>query len=283
MSRAFVERAKLQMPVKNVLFKIIWLSDCSLCFYRSRTPQYCRRTKMAAVIAVRIVSLLNELLRECQSPMRIVEKVATPFLIAFLLTTVAGNAIAQQPPQPPKEQQPRAPARPPAPPRNATPPQQQPVQDESPQRTTATYDDWIVQCQTQAGSPPQKVCEMAQVTQVEGRNIPFSRVAVVRPVKDQPVKLVVQVPVNVSFNANVRVQSSDSDAGLAAPFARCVPAGCFAEIEVGEDALRKLRAAAGAGKLSFADAGGRNISVPLSFKGFSQAFEALVKEKEVVP
>lgn len=124
---------------------------------------------------------------------------------------------------------------------------------------------------------------MAQVAQVEGRNIPFSRVAVVRPAKDQSVKLIVQVPVNVSFNANVRVQTSDSDAGLAAPFARCVPSGCFAEIEVGEDALRRLRAATGAGKLSFADAGGRNISVPLSFKGFSQAFEALTKEKEVVP
>jgi invasion protein IalB len=220
-------------------------------------------------------------IKELRSPMLIAEKIAAACLVALFLAIVAGNVAAQQPPQAP--QQPRPPAHQPAPPRNAAPPQQQPVQDESPQRTTATYDDWIVQCQMQPGSPPQKVCEMAQVAQVEGRNIPFSRVAIVRPTKDQPVKLVVQVPVNVSFNANVRVQTSDSDSGLAAPFARCVPAGCFAEIDVSDEALRKLRAANGAGKLSFADAGGRNISVPLSFKGFSQAFEALVKEKEVVP
>jgi invasion protein IalB len=215
--------------------------------------------------------------------MLIAEKITKGCLIALFVTTTVGGVSAQQPQPAQQQQQPRSPPRPPAPPRTSVQPPQQPAQDESPQRTTATYDDWILQCQMQPGSPPQKICEMAQVTQVEGRNIPFSRVALARPAKDQPVKLIVQVPVNVSFNANVRVQTSESDSGLAAPFARCVPSGCFAEIEVGEDALKKLRAATGAGKLSFADAAGRNVSVPLSFKGFSQAFEALVKEKEVVP
>jgi len=41
---------------------------------------------------------------------------------------------------------------------------------------------------------------------------------------------------------------------------------------------RTIRAAAGAGKLSFADAGGREVSVPLSFNGFNRAFDALLKE-----
>ena len=202
--------------------------------------------------------------------MRIVEKMATWCLTATLLTTVAGSVTAQQQPRPPAYQ--------PAPPRNAVQPPQQPAQDEAPQRTTATYEDWIVQCQMQTGSPPQKACEMTQVTQVEGRNIPFSRVAIAQPIKNQPFKLVVQLPVNVSLLVNVRIQISDSDPGLAAPFARCVPTGCFADIEVNDDALKKFRATSGAGKLSFADAGGHNVAVPLSFKGFSQAFDALAKE-----
>lgn len=39
-----------------------------------------------------------------------------------------------------------------------------------------------------------------------------------------------------------------------------------------------LRAASGAGKLSFADAGGHDVTVPLSSNGFNQAFDALAKE-----
>ncbi len=119
---------------------------------------------------------------------------------------------------------------------------------------------------------------MAQVTQVQGRNTPFSRVAVLRPVKGQPVKLIIQVPINASFAAPVRVSTAESDAGITSPFARCVPAGCFSEFELRDDVLKKFRAASGAGKISFPDAAGHDVTVPLSFKGFAQAYDALAKE-----
>ena len=203
--------------------------------------------------------------------MRIVEKKAARWLTAALLMTIAGGATAQQP-------LPRAPAARPAPSQHTVPVPQSPAQDEAPQRTTATYEDWVIQCETRAGPPPEKVCDMAQVTQVQGKNIPFSRVAIAHPAKGQPVKLVVQLPVNASFLTNVRIQTSDSDPGLAAPFARCVPAGCFSDFDIKDDAVTKLRAASGAGKLSFTDAGGHDVVVPLSFKGFGKAFDALAKE-----
>jgi invasion protein IalB len=196
--------------------------------------------------------------------MRIVEKSAARFFAGALLMTVAGGAAAQQP-------TPRRPA-----PLEQT--VQAPVQGGAPQRTTATYEDWVVQCQTQAGPPLEKVCDMAQATQMQGKNLPFSRVAIAHPAKGQPVKLFVQVPINVSFATNVRIQTGDSDPGLAAPFARCVPSGCFADFDIKDDALKRFRTASGAGKLSFADAGGHDVAVPLSFKGFSQAFDALSKE-----
>jgi invasion protein IalB len=121
---------------------------------------------------------------------------------------------------------------------------------------------------------------MSQVAQVttQGRSSPFSRVAVAHPVKGQPVKLVVQVPVNASFSSNVHIQSSDTDAGITAPFSRCVPSGCFAEFEIKEDVLKKLRTVSGAGKVSFSDATGHDVAVPVSFKGFGQAIDALAKE-----
>jgi invasion protein IalB len=155
-----------------------------------------------------------------------------------------------------------------------------PTQTSAPQRTTATYDDWIVQCETQTGPPARKVCEMTQLTQlqVQGKSQPFSRVIVPHPMKDQPSTMIVQVPVNVSFATNVRIQSGEGDQGIVAPFARCVPDGCFSDFEIKDEALKKFRSASTTGKLSFADASGRGLSVPLSFKGFSNAYDALMKE-----
>jgi invasion protein IalB len=156
--------------------------------------------------------------------------------------------------------------------------QAQPAPGEAPQRTTATYGDWVVQCETAAKPPAQKICDMAQTTQVQGRDAPFSRVAVARPVRGQPVKLVAQLPVNVSLASNVRIRTADADPGITAPFARCIPNGCFAEFDLREDVLKRFLAASGMGKLSFAEAAGREINVPLSFKGFNQAFEALSRD-----
>ena len=195
-----------------------------------------------------------------------------PFFVGIVLLTTAGGGAAQQPVA--------RPALRPALLENAqqSQAQQTPAQGSVPQSTTATYADWVVQCQTHAGTPPEKLCEMAQLTQLQGKNVPFSRIAVGHPAKDHPVKLIVQVPVNASFATAIRIQTSDTDPGMTAPFARCVPGGCFAEFDLREETLRKLRSASGVGKLSFADAGGHDIAVPLSFNGFAQAYEALLKE-----
>jgi invasion protein IalB len=163
-------------------------------------------------------------------------------------------------------------AQPPASPAPATP------ATEPPQRTTASFGDWVVQCETQAGPPPQKICDMAQTTQVQGKNLPFSRVALAHPEKSKPVKFVVQVPVNVTVAPNVRLQIDDADAGITARFARCLPLGCFAEFDLKDDEMKKLRLASGNGKLTFADSTNHEVAIPVSFNGFAQAFDALAKE-----
>jgi invasion protein IalB len=183
--------------------------------------------------------------------------------LGALLVLTAGSAAAQQ--------QPRKPASPQSSDQSKTTP------SDAPQRTTATYDDWVMQCET-VGSPPQKACQIGQTTLVQGKNAPFSLVAVPHPARGQPVKLVVQVPVNVSFATSLRIRVDDADPGIAAPFARCVPAGCFAEFDLTDDYLKKFRAASGVGKFSFADAGGHDVTIPLSLKGFAQAYDALLKE-----
>lgn len=150
------------------------------------------------------------------------------------------------------------------------------------QATTATYDDWVLQCQTEPATlpqPAQRACDMVQVTQVRGGTTPFSRVAILHTVKGQPIKLVVQLPVNVSLRTEVRVQASDADPGIVAPFDRCLPGGCFADFEIKDDIIKKFRAAgAKPGKVTFKAANGQDVAIPLSFKGFAQAFDALSKD-----
>ncbi len=148
------------------------------------------------------------------------------------------------------------------------------------ERTTATYDDWVLQCAVQAGPPAQKTCDIEQLTQMQsqGRSVPLSRIAITRPEKGQPTRLTVQVPVNVYLRTEVRVQASTSDPGLAAPFDRCLPAGCFADFVLKDDAIKKFRAATAAGKMTFQSANAQNVAIPLSFKGFGPAYDALLKQ-----
>jgi invasion protein IalB len=96
-----------------------------------------------------------------------------------------------------------------------------------------------LQCQTPAAPPQQKICEMEQVAQVQGKNIPFSRVSIAHPTKGESLHLFAQVPVNVSSATNVTIENADAGPGAAAPFTRYTPAGCFADFEVKDDVLKK--------------------------------------------
>jgi invasion protein IalB len=195
---------------------------------------------------------------------------------ASLLLVGIGVVVAQQPATraPTRPAQPVQPARP-----TVTPPAPASTSG-APQQTSATYEDWVVQCETRAGPPAEKLCEMQQMTQaqVQGASRPFTRVIIPRPQKGQPVKLLVQVPVNVSFRTDVRIVTGDPDAGLTAPFSQCVPSGCFAEIEIKDDTIKRLGAITAPGKLTFADAARHEIGVPISFKGFTAAYDALLKD-----
>jgi invasion protein IalB len=190
-------------------------------------------------------------------------------LVVASTVTIAGAANPQQP-------EPKAAATPKPVPQSTQ--VQTQAATEAPQRTTATYADWVVQCETRPGPPSEKACNMVQATQMQGKNQLFSRVAIDHPVKGQPVKLVIQVPVNVSISPNVRIQTGDADPGYAVPFARCLPVGCLAGFDLKDDMLKKFRAATGAGKLSYRDAAAHEVAIPLSFNGFNQAFDALAKE-----
>ncbi|RAI42820.1 invasion associated locus B family protein [Rhodoplanes roseus] len=152
-----------------------------------------------------------------------------------------------------------------------------PALAQAPSRTTATYDDWTVRCETPAGSQ-QKTCEVFQAQQPQGQTSPVSQVAIGRAAKTDPLKLVVQIPVNVWLATAPRLVWDDKQPPVALGFKRCVPGGCFADADLPDDLLRRMRGRTDPGRLEYKDALQRDVGIPLSFKGFGAALEALAKQ-----
>jgi invasion protein IalB len=119
---------------------------------------------------------------------------------------------------------------------------------------------------------------MVQYTQVKGQQGVLTQVAIGRPVKGQPVKIVVQVPIGVWLPSGVTLITGSKDPGLSATFKRCAAAGCFADTDVRDDTIRKLRALTDQGHINFKDGAQKDVSLPVSFKGFGAAYDALSKD-----
>lgn len=146
-----------------------------------------------------------------------------------------------------------------------------------PDNTTATYGDWLLRCQQGVGT---RVCEIVQTIEQQGQRGPIALVALGRPVKSEPYKLVVQVPPNLTLgnNAGVRVSVGEKEDALAV-FQRCTPGGCFGEAQLSDDAFRRWRALSDAGQLRYQDSAKREVTLPISFRGFTAAADALLREQ----
>ena len=152
-----------------------------------------------------------------------------------------------------------------------------------PQQTTATYEDWIVRCETQPGPPPQKFCEMVQFTQVKGgrrRDLAGRH----RPSGQGPAGQA-RDPVADRRVAADRHQAHDRREGSGpAHHLQALPAAaCFTDAEIKADMIRKFRTATEAGKIQFKDGNQKDASLPVSFKGFGTAFDALRKNSCGIP
>jgi invasion protein IalB len=145
-------------------------------------------------------------------------------------------------------------------------------------RTTATYDDWTLRCEQREGPPPVKSCEMVQSATTQGQAQPIANIAIGRASKTDPMKIAFQLPINVWLPSAVKLVYDDKEQPLVASFKRCIPAGCFADADLTADLVRKLRARTVNGKFEFKDSGQRDIAIPISFKGFGTAYDALAKD-----
>jgi len=156
------------------------------------------------------------------------------------------------------------------------------------ERTTAQFADWGMQCiprpPAPAGQPPVtgKICEILQIVQNQQQQ-PVSVLAVGRAQRTDPLKLVARLPASVLVNTPVRMVFEGNEAAVTLPFRHCLPQppSCFAEIELRDESLvRRLRTRSpeqGA-RLEWRDPAGNPQQVPVSFRGFAAALDALQRE-----
>ena len=149
-----------------------------------------------------------------------------------------------------------------------------------PVQTTATYGNWTLRCETtQQGDKPRRLCEVLQLLQPQNQQTPIAQVAFGKLDTGNDLHIVAVLPVNIVFPSSVRVALDEKDTkAVDLTWRRCLPGGCFAEAPATDDALARWRAATVPGRLVFKDAGSREISVSLPFRGLGQALDALAKQ-----
>jgi len=147
-----------------------------------------------------------------------------------------------------------------------------------PNTTIASYGDWVLRCQrVDTAGKTARVCEVAETIQVQGQAAPIAQLAIGRLSPGEPLRITIVVPPAVTFPSSVRVDAKNG-APLNLEWRRCLPGGCFADAVLKDDVLARWRSLSDAGQLTFKDAAGQDVTLPLSFRGLAQALDALAKE-----
>jgi invasion protein IalB len=132
---------------------------------------------------------------------------------------------------------------------------------------------------TCAGQAVARRCEVAQ--QVQNRERRYgATIALGRAQPGQPLKLVVRVPVNVTIASAVQLAMDASDV-TALAFRTCNAGGCYAEMELRDDALlgrMRARPPGQQGRIAWHDAANNGLALPVSFRGLAAALDALARE-----
>jgi invasion protein IalB len=185
-------------------------------------------------------------------------------LLGATLLTVAAAAAEKSVPTPPL---------PPTSPGQAA----QPAAAAGPQASTstATFDDWVVRCETRPPAP--KVCEAAQTIAARGPNQQQSVIAEVvfgRVGKSDPMKLIVQLPPGVWLPGGASFTIGEGT-NVALVYTRCTQA-CIAEAELKPEFIQTLRGwtKTDPARLEFDDGAQHKVALNVSLKGLPAALAA---------
>lgn len=194
-------------------------------------------------------------------------------LVALAVVLGAGQVYAQA-------GRPAAPATPaPAPAAPASTPPAAPAAPapvtNDPAQTTATYGDWVLRCVRPDNAP--RVCEVVQSMVVQGQQQPVAQVAVGYDKADLRFTMLVPPAISLSRAPFLGIPGA-TQPHYDLTWRRCLPNGCFADVQVGAEMQKLLRSRSDPMQIEFKDAGERDVKLPLSLRGLTAALDALAKE-----
>lgn len=160
------------------------------------------------------------------------------------------------------------------------------AQSAEPSSTSATYGNWTVSCVQTAD---QKVCQMVtklNLKAADGQLRPLLEIAIGQPPSGGDLRIVLQVPMDVSLREAVVVsidaEGADPEVSpkpqkdlISASYFACVPTGCIADAVLDGASLTSLQGAATMTTSFTALNGAKKISVPVPLDGFGDAWAAL--------
>lgn len=146
----------------------------------------------------------------------------------------------------------------------------------TPQATTATYQAWTLRCDNAVGTPPRRICEVAQTIMGQDGKSALAQIVIGRPDPTKPLKLIVQLPNGVWLPSNA-ILALDDKTTVTATYKRCVQL-CFADADLDDVTADALKARKDPAKLLFADGAQRIVELPVSLDGFNAALAESLRE-----
>jgi invasion protein IalB len=147
---------------------------------------------------------------------------------------------------------------------------------DGPDYTTATFGDWSVACIQPANGP--KTCELAHTIVAEGQQNPVGQINISRANKIEPYKVIIQIPPNVWLAAGVRLVFDEKAPAIPATLRWCINTRCRADADLTDTSIKAMRRRTEPGSVQYKEATERDVSTPVSFRGFAQALDWMEKQ-----
>jgi len=136
----------------------------------------------------------------------------------------------------------------------------------------ARYGEWDMRCETPPGAAREQ-CYLSQTISSEERPNITLVVIVLKTADGKSRLLRVIAPLGVQLSKGLGLKIDDGEIGHA-PFARCLPNGCFAEVDMDDKLIDQL----GAGKtatLVIFQIPEEGVGIPMPLAGFKEGFDKL--------
>lgn len=161
-----------------------------------------------------------------------------------------------------------------------TPPATAKPPSAEPDTTSATFGDWTLRCDRRLDvTPPQRFCELAHIVQKAGETAAQGQLAVGRVSRSEPLKITAVLPINVALRTLPKlVAEGPEPVSLDLVWSRCIVGACFADAVAPDEVVKRLRSRTEPGRVEYRDGTDREATLPISFRGFGQALDALARE-----